>query len=84
MSSVSWCVRKSGILVDSSFDRWVNNLLGNLNVLPGILALGIPVAGFIYLKTAPLWVLWLALKLRKRGAAGVAAVAPAVSAANPR
>jgi hypothetical protein len=62
---VSWCVRKSGLLIGSRFDRWVNNLLGNLNVLPGLFALGLPVAGFIYLKTAPLWILWLALRLRK-------------------
>jgi hypothetical protein len=63
---VSWCARRSGILLDSSFDRWVNNLLGNLNVLPGLAAMALPVAGFIYLKTAPLWILWLALRLRRR------------------
>lgn len=63
---VSWCARKSGIFMDSSLDRWVNNLLGNLNVLPGLAAMALPVAGFVYLKTAPLWVLWLALKLRRR------------------
>lgn len=63
---VTWCARKSGIFIDSNFDRWVNNLLGNLNVLPGLAAMALPVAGFIYLKTAPLWVLWLALKLRRR------------------
>jgi hypothetical protein len=63
---VSWCARRSGILLDSNFDRWVNNLLGNLNVLPGLAAMALPVAGFIYLKTAPLWILWLALRLRRR------------------
>lgn len=36
---VSWCARKSGIFLDSSLDRWINNLLGNLNVLPGVAAL---------------------------------------------
>lgn len=66
---VSWCARKSGILVDGTFDRWVNNGLGNLNVVPGLAAMALPVAGFIYLKTAPLWLLWLALKLRRRAAA---------------
>jgi hypothetical protein len=66
---VTWCVRKSGIFIDGTFDRWVNNGLGNLNVLPGLAAMALPVAGFIYLKTAPLWVLWLALKLRRRGTA---------------
>lgn len=65
---VSWCARRSGILIDGNLDRWVNNLLGNLNVLPGLAAMALPVAGFIYLKTAPLWVLWLALKLRGRAA----------------
>lgn len=63
---VSWCARRSGILIDGNLDRWANNLLGNLNVLPGLAAMALPVAGFIYLKTAPLWVLWLALKLRGR------------------
>lgn len=62
---VSWCARRSGILLDGKADRWINNLLGNLNVLPGLAALALPVAGFVYLKTAPLWVLWLALKLRR-------------------
>ena len=27
--------------------------------------LAIPVAGFIYLKTAPLWILWIGVKLRR-------------------
>lgn len=63
---VSWCARKSGILLDGKLDRWANNLLGNLNVLPGLAAMALPVAGFIYLKTAPLWLLWLGLKLRRR------------------
>lgn len=63
---VSWCARKSGIFIDSRLDRWINNVLGNLNVLPGLAAMALPVAGFVYLKTAPLWVLWLALKLRQR------------------
>jgi hypothetical protein len=62
---VSWCARRSGILLDGKFDRWVNNLLGNLNVLPGLAAMALPVAGFIYLKTAPLWMLWLGLRLRR-------------------
>jgi hypothetical protein len=62
---VSWCAHRSGILLDSAFDRWVNNLLGNLNVLPGLAAMALPVAGFIYLKTAPLWMLWLGLRLRR-------------------
>jgi hypothetical protein len=64
-AQVSWCARRSGILLDSAFDRWVNNLLGNLNVLPGLAAMALPVAGFIYLKTAPLWMLWLGLRLRR-------------------
>jgi hypothetical protein len=63
---VSWCARRSGILLESKLDRWVNNLLGNLNVLPGLAALALPVAGFVYLKTAPLWMLWLGLRLRRR------------------
>jgi hypothetical protein len=65
-AQVSWCARRSGILLESKLDRWVNNLLGNLNVLPGLAALALPVAGFIYLKTAPLWMLWLGLRLRRR------------------
>jgi hypothetical protein len=67
---VSWCARKSGLLLENSLDRWVNNLLGNLNVLPGLAAMALPVAGFIYLKTAPLWLLWLGLRLRRRAARG--------------
>lgn len=65
---VSWCARRSGILLDSRFDRWVNNLLGNLNVLPGLAAMALPVAGFIYLKLAPLWLLWLGVRLRRQAA----------------
>jgi len=61
---VSWCARRSGLLIHSPADRWINNLLGNLNVLPGLAALALPVAGFIYLKTAPLWLLWLGFRLR--------------------
>jgi hypothetical protein len=27
--------------------------------------MALPVAGFVYLKTAPLWMLWLGLRLRQ-------------------
>lgn len=62
---VTWCIRKSGIFVDSGFDRFMNLFFGHLNILPGVAALAIPVAGFIYLKTAPLWILWIGVKLRR-------------------
>jgi hypothetical protein len=56
---VAWCTLKTGLF--SKGFAW----LGYLNVLPGLAALALPVAGFIYLKTAPLWMLWLGVLLWK-------------------
>ncbi|MGI9308209.1 MAG: hypothetical protein ACR2P6_03035 [Gammaproteobacteria bacterium] len=59
----SWCMLKSDLFSEPS-DRWFA-YLGYLNILPGIAALGLPVAGFLYLKTLPIWMIWLGLRLRK-------------------
>jgi len=57
--TLSWCAAKTGLFPKGFV--W----LGGLNVLPGIMSLIFPPAGFAYIQLAPLWMLWLGLGLRK-------------------
>jgi hypothetical protein len=56
---VAWCSLKTG-LFPKGFAYF-----GYVNVLPGIMSLIFPPAGFAYIQLAPLWMLWLGLRLRK-------------------
>ena len=56
---VAWCGRRTG-----SFSLGFS-IFGYINVLPGIVSLIFPPAGFAYIQLLPLWMLWLGLRLRK-------------------
>jgi len=56
---LSWCAGRTGLFPKGFV--W----FGWLNVLPGIMSLVFPPAGFAYIQLAPLWILWLGLRLRR-------------------
>ena len=56
---VAWCSA-----LTSSFSRGFR-IFGYINVLPGVASLIFPPIGFAYIQLLPLWMLWLALRIRK-------------------
>lgn len=56
---VAWCARHT-----DGFSKGFR-IFGWVNVLPGILSLIFPPAGFSYLVLLPLWMLWLGLRIRR-------------------
>ncbi|MBT8442480.1 MAG: hypothetical protein KJO76_08845 [Gammaproteobacteria bacterium] len=55
---VAWCARHTdGFSKGFRIFAW-------LNVLPGIFSLIFPPAGFLYIPLLPLWMLWLAFRIR--------------------
>lgn len=63
---VTWCIGNSEVFQKGSRPtEIIFRVLGYLNVIPGLLSLIVPVAGFLYLKLLPIWILWLGLRIRK-------------------
>lgn len=60
---VAWCTLKTGI-----FPKWFG-YYGWINVLPGLVGLAIPFAGFAYIQLYPIWMAALGVFLRRRAAA---------------
>jgi hypothetical protein len=56
---VAWCAGQT-----NTFPRGFR-IFGYINVLPGIMSLIFPPIGFAYIQLLPLWMLWLALRIRK-------------------
>ena len=56
---ISWCAIKTG-----AFPKGFA-YFGYLNILPGIASFIFPPIGFAYIQLLPLWMLWLALLIRK-------------------